>query len=71
VCCHNSCVSKSCAKIFGIAGDECTSEEQCLYPTQPVGYPASTTPTPPVSGSTIPWFLITIPAIIIIVGLAF
>lgn len=67
VCCHNSCVSKSCTKVFGIAGDACTSDAQCLYDTPPI----STTPTPPVSGSTIPWFLIAIPALIIIVGLAF
>lgn len=71
VCCHNSCVSKSCAKVFGIAGDVCTSDAQCLADiTGPIGYP-STTPVPPVSGIGVPWLLLAIPALIIIIGLAF
>jgi hypothetical protein len=70
VCCHNSCVSKSCAKVFGIAGDVCTSDAQCLYDTPTVSY-GSPTPTPPVSGISVPWLLLAIPALIIIIGLAF
>ena len=70
VCCHNSCVSKSCAKIFGMAGDACTSDAQCLYDTSPVSY-GSPTPVPPVSGIGVPWLLLAIPALIIIIGLAF
>jgi len=70
VCCHNSCVSNSCAKIFGIAGDVCTSDAQCIgVPTTSI-IASSPTPTPPVSGIGVPWLLLAIPAIIIIVGLA-
>jgi len=44
-----------------------------LAPGQPTHTlaPGQPTPTPPVSGIGIPWFLIVIPAIIIMVGLAF
>lgn len=70
VCCHNSCVSKSCAKVFGMAGDVCSSDAQCLYDTPPVST-GSPTPTPPVSGIGVPWLLLAIPALIIIIGLAF
>lgn len=34
-------------------------------------YPGQSTPTPPVSGMSVPWFLIAVPAIIIMVGLVF
>lgn len=69
-CCHNACVSTSCAKVFGTGGDVCTSDAQCLYSTPQVVV-TSPTPTPPVSGVEIPWILLAIPAIIIIIGLAF
>lgn len=70
VCCHNSCVSNSCAKIFGIAADVCTSDAQCVGVPTTSMIASSPTPTPPVSGIGVPWLLLAIPAIIIIVGLA-
>lgn len=72
VCCHNSCVTNSCAKVFGVAPDACTTDSQCVgvQPTITI-IASSPTPAPPVSGVSIPWILVAIPALIIIVGLAF
>ncbi len=71
VCCHNSCVTSSCAKVFGVAPDACTTDSQCVGVQPTTMIAQSPTPAPPVSGVSIPWILIAIPALIIIVGLAF
>ena len=70
VCCHNACAAQSCVRMFGVSGDACVSDDQCLFEAPPLSYEGSPVPTPPVSGISIPWILLAIPALIIIIGLA-
>ncbi|MEI7653033.1 MAG: hypothetical protein WCJ70_01995 [bacterium] len=69
-CCHNACVSQSCVQVSGQDLDRCVSAVDCApgAPTLAIAPPVSPQPKPPVSGF-LPWYIIAIPAGILLLGI--
>lgn len=68
VCCHNSCVGTSCTKVSGTGQDSCKTSTECFVAQAPTT--AVSPQAPPVSGNMPPWYLLAIPAVIIIIAIA-
>ncbi len=70
VCCHSACVGTSCTKVSGIGGDACKTSSECVVANiQPTSVITQVAAQPPVSGNTIPWYLLAIPVVVIAVAL--
>ena len=70
-CCHQACVAQACTQVFGPGADACSDATQCSIAAVPVTVAPPTgapKPPPPVSGFSIPWYLIAIPAVVVIIG---
>lgn len=69
-CCHNACVSQSCVQVSGQDLDRCVSAADCApgAPTIAIAPPVAPQPKPPVTGS-LPWYIIAIPATILLLGI--
>lgn len=69
-CCHNACVSQSCVQVSGQDLDRCVSAVDCApgAPTLAIAPPVAPQPKPPVSGF-LPWYIIAIPAGILLLGI--
>ena len=69
-CCHNACVNQSCVQVSGQNVDRCISATDCApgAPTIAIAPPIVPQPKPPVSGF-LPWYIIAIPAAILLLGI--
>lgn len=70
-CCHQACVAQACTQVFGTGADACSDANQCTIAAVPVTIAPPTgapKPKPPVSGFSIPWYLLAIPAAVVIIG---
>ncbi len=70
-CCHQACVAQACTQVFGTGADACSDASQCTIAAVPVTIAPPTgapKPKPPVSGFSIPWYLLAIPAAVVIIG---
>jgi hypothetical protein len=70
-CCHQACVAQACTQVFGTGADACNDASQCTIAAVPVTIAPPTgapKPKPPVSGFSIPWYLLAIPAAVVIIG---
>lgn len=69
-CCHNACVNQSCVQVSGQNIDRCVSAADCVPGAPPVAIapPVVPQPKPPVTGS-LPWYIIAIPAGILLLGI--
>ncbi len=69
-CCHNACVNQSCVQVSGQNIDRCVSAADCVPGAPPVAIapPVVPQPKPPVSGF-LPWYVIAIPAAVLLLGI--